>query len=406
MGEVGRRGDECAEGGAGTVRRPRGPPLRLVDKRTENRRNVGCAVYAAPGTGTSLRNHARGRAYDFDLNAVMRLLVCERIPGPGSKWAAWERRGRHFLGCDLLLADACRGTGELAAARDKLCAQTSGAIAASGGRDASCACYDVTNYFFESGPDGQGGLRERSVPEERRPNPIARMGMLQDADGVPIPHELFCGNTQDGQAMMPVLAEMRRAQGVGRVVAVADKGPDSSDNIAALMGRGDGFVLSQSLRGTRSDGRTRAWATSDEGWDAAGDFRTRSRQGTRVPRPRAGDTADGRPKDVEAGVKWVALWSGRYQRRARAERARVIERARDPVAHYARHTHHGAARYVRNVGFDGDGSVATRRELSLDEEAIAWLVARFGTSNQQNLVPSVSKPGTAGKVVWYRRHRT
>ena len=354
-------------------------PMQLVDKRAANRRNAGCAaalaVYSGLGIEVVLRNRSRGRAFSFDLSAVMRLLVVERILEPGSKRAAWERRGRHFFRCDLSLDDVYRGMDELAAARDSVVAAMNRAIASSGGRDASSVYYDVTNYYFECDPDGPDGLRERGVSKERRPLPIVQMGMLQDADGVPISYRLFRGNTTDGQTMVPVLADMKAEQGIGRVVAVADKGLNNSDNIAALVGRGDGFVLSQSLRGTRSDAGMKAWATSGDGWTTAGeDFRMKSMQGWKTLHLRAEDTADGRARDERVPVKWIALWSGKYDRRAKAERARVIERARDLVAHpgrHARHTHHGAASYVRNVAFDDDGSVATNRELSIDEGAIA-----------------------------------
>lgn len=354
-------------------------PMQLVDKRAANRRNAGCAValavYSGLGIEAVLRNRSRGRAFSFDLSAVMRLLVVERILEPGSKRAAWERRGRHFFRCDLSLDDVYRGMDELAAARDSVVAAMNRAIASSGGRDASSVYYDVTNYYFECDPDGPDGLRERGVSKERRPLPIVQMGMLQDADGVPISYRLFRGNTTDGQTMVPVLADMKAEQRIGRVVAVADKGLNNSDNIAALVGRGDGFVLSQSLRGTRSDAGMKAWATSGDGWTTAGeDFRMKSMQGWKTLHLRAEDTADGRAHDERVPVKWIALWSGKYDRRAKAERARVIERARDLVAHpgrYTRHTHHGAASYVRNVAFDDDGSVATNRELSIDEGAIA-----------------------------------
>lgn len=354
-------------------------PMQLVDKRAANRRNAGCAaalaVYSGLGIEAVLRNRSRGRAFSFDLSAVMRLLVVERILEPGSKRAAWERRGRHFFRCDLSLDDVYRGMDELAAARDSVVAAMNRAIASSGGRDASSVYYDVTNYYFECDPDGPDGPGERGVSKERRPLPIVQMGMPRDADGVPISYRLFRGNTTDGQTMVPVLADMKAEQGIGRVVAVADKGLNNSDNIAALVGRGDGFVLSQSLRGTRSDAGMKAWATSGDGWTTAGeDFRTRSMQGWKTLHLRAEDTADGRARDERVPVKWIALWSGKYDRRAKAERARVIERARDLVAHpgrYTRHTHHGAASYVRNVAFDDDGSVATNRELSIDEGAIA-----------------------------------
>ena len=353
-------------------------PMQLVDKRSDNRRNAGVAaalaVYAGLGVEPALRNRSRGRSFEFDLNAAMRLLVCERVLEPGSKRAAWSNRGRHFFRSDLSLDDVYRSMDELAAARDSVVAAMNRAITASGGRDAANVYYDVTNYYFESDPDGPDGLRERGVSKEHRPLPIVQMGLLQDSDGVPISYRLFRGNTTDGQTMIPVLSDMKEEQGVGRVVAVADKGLNCSDNIAALVGRGDGFVLSQSLRGTRSDSETKSWATGG-GWTTdTPEFRMKSRQGWKVVHVKAEDAADGRARDERVPVKWVAIWSAKYERRARAERAKVLERARDLVAHpgrYTRHTHHGAAAFVRDIEFDDDGSVATNRELSIDEAAVA-----------------------------------
>ena len=354
-------------------------PMQLVDRRSDNRRNAGVAaamaVYDGLGIEAVLRNRSRGRSFGYDLNAVMRLLVAERIVEPGSKRAAWERRGRHFFRADLSLDDVYRGLDELAAARDAVVAAMNRAVTASGGRDASCVYYDVTNYYFECDPDGPDGLRARGVSKERRPNPIVQLGMLQDSDGVPISHRAFRGNTQDGKTMVPVLEGMKAEQGIGRVVAVADKGLNNSENMAALVARGDGFVMSQSLRGTRSGAELKAWATSEGGWTTESEgFRMKSMQGWKTLHLKAADTASGRAEDVRVEVRWVAIWSAKYERRARAERERVLGRARDLVAHpgrYTRHTHHGAAAFVRNVAFDDDGSVATNRELSIDEEAVA-----------------------------------
>lgn len=74
-------------------------------------------------------------------------------------------------------------------------------------------------------------------------------------------------------------------------------------------------------------------------------------------------------------MKYVAFWSRRYAERARRERERVIERARELVADpgaYSRATHFGAARYVRGVDVDrATGEVVeTARARSLDLAAI------------------------------------
>lgn len=356
-------------------------PAQRIDKRASNRKNLGCAIalsqYAALGVERPLRNRMRGRRVGYDLNAVLRLLVCERIVDPGSKRAAWLNRGRHFFRAEFTDDDAYRALDELAASRDAVVSAMNRSIAASGARDLSAVYYDVTNYYFEV--DKEDGLRRKGVSKERRPNPIVQMGLLQDANGIPMAYRKFPGNTADCRTMIPVLSDMKRDCGVDRVVTVADKGLNCSENIAAAAASGDGFVLSQSVRGTRSDKELRAWVLSEEGYErgTGGDarFRSKSRQGFKTVHLRAADTASGRTQDVRVDVKYVAFWSERYARRARRERERVIERARGLVANpgaYTRATSHGAARFVRNLHFDGKtGEVIETRRLELDEEAIA-----------------------------------
>ena len=231
------------------------------------------------------------------------------------------------------------------------------AIARNTGRDESLVYYDVTNYFFECDPDdGEEGLRRKGVSKEHRPNPIVQMGLLQDADGVPISFDLFPGNTNDCQTMLPVL-EGRRERGMGRVVVVADRGMNSSANMAGVVAQGDGFVFSQSMRGTRSDARLRDWALSGRGYvsSPAGEFRTKGSQRHRRVHLGDVDTLDGEARDVDVEVKVVAMWSRKYAERARHEREAVLERSRQLVGRpgaYTRATHHGAAQYVRGVSFD------------------------------------------------------
>ena len=359
-------------------------PAQKIDKRSENVKNIGCAAalsqYAALGIGDALRSASRASRAEYSLDAVCRLLVCERIVEPGSKLSAWSSRGRYFFRCSFSDDDVYRALDGIAAARDAVVSAMNRSIARAGARDLSAVCYDVTNYYFEA--DDEDGLRMRGVSKEKRPDPIVQMGLLQDANGIPISYRVFPGNTADCATMVPVLADMKRGRGLERVVAVADKGLNCSENIAAAAAAGDGFVFSQSIRGTRSDAGLRAWVLEEAGYRHGGDFKVKSKQGYKTVHLKAADTASGRAEDVEVEVKYVAFWSGDYERRARHDRAKVIEKARalvaDPGA-YTRATSHGAARYVKGLHFDkATGEVADARALSLDEDAIAEAEALDG----------------------------
>ena len=356
-------------------------PAQKIDKRANSRKNVGCAVaisqYSALGIERALRNSMRGRRVAYDLNAVLRLLVCERIADPGSKLSAWNNRGNYFFRTDFSDDDVYRALDRLAAAKGAVVSAMNRSIAKAGIRDLSCVYYDVTNYYFEI--DGEDGLRKKGVNKEHRPNPIVQMGLLQDANGIPIAYRKFPGNTSDCLTMIPVLSDLKRDHGLERVVAVADKGLNCSDNIAAAVASGDGFVFSQSVRGTKSDKGLKAWVVSEDGYAHGAEggyaFKSKSKQGHKTVHLKAEDTASGKPKDVRVDVKYVAFWSEKYARRARHDREKAIEKAKalvaDPGA-FTKATSHGAAQYVKNLHFDKEtGEVVLGRKLELDLEAIA-----------------------------------
>ena len=356
-------------------------PMQKIDKRTENTKNVGCAValsqYAALGVGKALRSASRSSRASYSLDAVCRLLVCERIVDPGSKLAAYNNKGRYFYRCDFSDDDVYRALDGIAAAKNVVVSAMNRAITRAGVRGLSCVYYDVTNYYFET--DGEDELRRKGVSKEHRPNPIVQMGLLQDANGIPIAYRVFPGNTADCQTMIPVLFGMKRDYGLERVVAVADKGLNCSDNIAATVASGDGFVFSQSVRGTKSDAALKAWVLNEAGY--AHDkkdgckFKSKSKQGFKTVHLKAEDTASGRPEDVKVEVKYVAFWSEKYERRARHDRERAIDKAKKIVANpsaYTKATSHGAAQFVKNLAFDKEtGEVVDGRKLEIDWEAIA-----------------------------------
>lgn len=356
-------------------------PMQRIDGRAVARKNVGSAVllavYGELGVETAIRNAARGSKSAYDPNAVMRLLVAERILDPGSKKQAWENKDRYFFRTEFSLEDMYRALDVICRCRDKVASAINRAVDRMGVRDASCAFYDVTNYYFEV--DEPGGLRQKGVSKEHRKSPIVQMGLLQDSAGIPIGYRLFPGNTPDACTMLDVLAGMKRDYGCQRVVVVGDKGNNCSANIAALAARGDGFVYSQSIRGTKSDADLRKWVLSDAGYACTADaeghvtYKVKSRQGYKAVTVVGGD---GRKRRVDVDAKYVAFWSEKYQKRARKERQAAVDRARKLVSNpgaYTAATHFGAAKYVRGMSVDAKtGELLEAADaLEFDEERLA-----------------------------------
>lgn len=356
-------------------------PMQRIDKRAVARKNVGSAVllavYDALGVETAIRNATRGSKADYDANAVMRLLVVERILDPGSKKHAWENKDRYFFRTEFSLEDTYRALDVLRACRDRIVSAVNRAVDRMGIRDTACVFYDVTNYYFEV--DEPGGLRQKGMSKEHRKSPIVQMGLLQDSAGIPIGYRLFPGNTPDACTMLDVLEGMKRDYRCQRIIAVGDKGNNCSANIAALAARGDGFVCSQSIRGTKSGAKLKKWVLSEAGYACTCDeegrvtYKVKSKQGHKTVTV-VGD--DGKKKKVDVDVKYVAFWSEKYQRRARKERQAAIDKARKLMSNpgaYTAATHFGAAKYVKGMRVDAktDELVEAADVLEFDEERLA-----------------------------------
>jgi len=111
--------------------------------------------------------------------------------------------------------------------------------------------FDVTNIYFEI--DKTDDLRKRGKEKNNRPDPIVQMALAMDADGIPLYYKLFPGNTHDSKTFVPVFKDVCVKFAPGRVIAVADMGCTSSDNIFFLKGgdrdkRINGYVFSFSIR--------------------------------------------------------------------------------------------------------------------------------------------------------------
>lgn len=357
-------------------------PDEKIDKRAENVKNIGSAIplayYNMLGIERVLRNHSRGRRFGYDVNAICRLLVAERIIEPDSKLSAWQNRGNYFFKSDFTDDDVYRSLTFTAERKDAIISAMNKAVSAHHKRNLKDVYYDVTNYYFEI--DEEDELRKNGISKEHRRKPIVQMGMMQDRDGIPINFNVFPGNTSDCLTMLPSMLAARRDVGASRMVTVADKGLNTSTNIAAIVLDGNGFVFSQSIRGTKSSEELTNWVVSPYGYRAipkdedGPDFKIKSRQDTKAVHVQ-GD--DGKTKDVGIAVKVVAFWSSKYDKRAKRERAKVLEKARGLVADpssYDKAIHYGAAKYVRNVAFDkktGEVLVDAAHAPCLDAELVA-----------------------------------
>lgn len=308
---------------------------KKIDKRAEGRVELGAAVPSAYlhrdlGIWSFFERKRTARGFSYDPCRILELLVWDRIAHPSSKRAAWEARRRFPRKCGFTADDVYRCLTYLDENADALVSSMNASLEESRGpRDASCLYYDVTNYYFEC--DEEDGFRMRGVSKEHRPSPIVQMGLFLDSDGLPLGYELFPGNRNDMTTLLPAMSKagVRDLPWGERVVVVADKGLNTSANIAACVLDGNGYIFSQSVR--KAAKGLKSWVLDDAGYEesASGSFKIKSRISEKAVYV-AGE--DGKRRRVTVPVKEVAFWSRDYFERSRRERAKVVEKSRAAVA--------------------------------------------------------------------------
>jgi transposase len=311
-----------------------------------------------------------GISTEYNMNAIMRLMVFSRLLSPGSKKKAFEEREWFFERCDFTLDDMYRSLTRFSKFREALQLWIHERITASYGRDTSITYYDVTNYYFEI--DQQDRMRRKGVCKEHRPNPIVQMGLFMDNSGLPVAYQLFPGNNNDCTTLLPVLKRIRQEFGVGKAVVVSDKGMNTHKNAYYLANSRGGYVFSQSVRGGTKE--LKAYVLKEAGYEQIGnDYKKKSRQFTRKA-----EFEDDNGNTVKADIaeKQVVFYSRDYDRKAKADRAAAVCKAEMLVKNpdkFNMYNSHGASKYIRHIEFDEETGeiIKTKSILEFDKEALA-----------------------------------
>jgi transposase len=288
-------------------------------------------LYDALGIYDVLNLHKSRGKIEYDLNGITRLLVFGRVLWPDSKLGTYESRDRYLFGVAPKSSEreVYRTLDVLDKKAGAIQTRMNTKIRASIGRNTEVCYYDVTNFWFETGqndPDEkdeagniiQSGLRKKGVSKEKRPEPIVQMGLFIDDNGIPIAYRLFPGNRTDQTTLRPALDKSIDRMKFGKVIIVADGGLNSGPNIAHILSKGNGYIVSKSTK--KSDKAVKAWMLDESGyeWNEARTFKAKSM----IRKRKVKDEND---RTVEITEKLVCYWSKKHYDREVHENAKFME---------------------------------------------------------------------------------
>ena len=197
------------------------------------------------------------RRVDMRAISCAKAMVASRLVDPASKKAVYESVGRDWEipGVDrdcLPLCSYYRTLEYLCQHKSVIEKAIHAQLVHLFNQDVSVVFYDLTSACFE----GRGpSMAKHGYSRERRPDLVQiEIGLMVDAEGLPIGHEVFDGNVKDVTTVIGTLDRLQRDFGVKRCVFVGDDGMASQANLAQVAGRGYEYITSLSL-GKSSVGR-------------------------------------------------------------------------------------------------------------------------------------------------------
>jgi hypothetical protein len=151
-------------------------------------------------------------------------------PGPKEDWLLLAERIQMALGGQSSLFPDPRVDQAVAKIRER---QAKASLL-----EGSLVLYDMTNTYFE-GQAARNPKAKRGHSKEMRTDcKLVAMGLMLDADGFPIGHEVHAGNTIDGTTVKAMLDGLEARTGrAGGSTVVMDRGFASADNLKLVRER-------------------------------------------------------------------------------------------------------------------------------------------------------------------------
>ncbi len=115
----------------------------------------------------------------------------------------------------------------------------------------SLALYDVTTLYFESFKEYD--LQRPGFSKDNKPQqPQIVIGLITTRSGFPVMHEVFEGNTFEGNTMLDIVRRFQKRVGTTKPVIVADAAMLSKANMRQLEAEGYRYIVGARLANTAS----------------------------------------------------------------------------------------------------------------------------------------------------------
>ncbi len=306
---------------------------------------------------------------EYNLTNLMRLYIYRRILEPTSKFKDWENQKQYGDKMDFTLSQMYAGLQQLAEWKEPMLLHLNKMMCEEFGRKSGFGFMDGTNVYYEI--EDEDGFRMEGVSKENRKLPLTQLGVLIDSEGIPMSYDIYAGNTNDCLMMRPAMKRIREQFKLKHMIYVADKGFYDGKTIADCIINHDGYVISNSVRGTKISEELRKKVLDANGFkcfDGDGNEQDEFDEATTVYKYKVinepgllnVEDENGKKKKVNGCGRYIIVyWSSKYAIRAKADRQKTLETAMERSHSNSTSkidNNYGANKYLRTEVHDKEGN--------------------------------------------------
>lgn len=232
--------------------------------------------------------------------------------------------------------------------------------------------FDCTNFYFEI--DKEDDFRKKGPSKENKKEPIVGLGLLLDANQIPMGMKLYPGNESEKPVLRSIIDDLKQRNNIsGRTIQVADKGLNCVTNVLHALKAGDGYIFSKSVKTLPETEKT--WVLLENDYvdikNAQGEVLYRMKECVDDFAYTYTDTT-GHRKTVRLTEKRIVTFNPKLAEKQKYEINKQVEKAKILKAGEAKKSEYGdSAKYVTFVPADKKGKETDGKiKVELNKTAI------------------------------------
>ena len=239
--------------------------------------------------------------------------------------------------------------------------------------DTSHTYFDCTNFYFEI--DKEDNFRKKGPSKENRKEPIVGLGLLLDANQIPVGMKLFPGNQSEKPVIRNIIDDLKKRNSLsGRTIQIADKGLNCAENIFHALKNGDGYIFSKSVKQLPETEKTWVLLPNDyrDVKNVGGEVMYRIKECVDEFQYKFKDSDTGLEKKFRITEKRIVTYNPKLAKKQIYEINKEVEKARLLKAFKAKKSEYGdSAKYVIFTAADKKGNETDGKiKVSMNEELI------------------------------------